>query len=150
MPCHVALVPLKKEEKCRPNGLAPKMTKFPPWSRVNQKPINNDLEAAGRQVSVSTVKCVLCQHELRSCCVRTKPLLQKQHLKAWLKFAADHMVKESTLEETLWSHETKTELFDHNEQQYVWRREGEAFNPKNTIPTVMVLEVLCFGADLLL
>ena len=37
---------------------------------------------------------------------------------------------------TLWSDETKIELFDHNEQEYVWRREGEAFNPKNTNPTV--------------
>ena len=26
-------------------------------------------------------------------------------------------------------------MSDYNEQQYVWRREGEAFNPKNTIPT---------------
>ena len=30
----------------------------------------------------------------------------------------------------------QTDLFGHNEQQYVWRREGEAFNPKNTRPTV--------------
>ena len=37
---------------------------------------------------------------------------------------------------TLWSEETKTELFDHNDCQYVWRRGSEAFNPKITIPTV--------------
>ena len=30
----------------------------------------------------------------------------------------------------------QTELSDHNEQRYVWRREGEAFNPENTRPTV--------------
>ena len=30
----------------------------------------------------------------------------------------------------------QTELFGHNEQQYVLRREGEAFNPENTRPTV--------------
>ena len=38
------------------------------WSRVdqksNKKQICSELEAAGRQVSLSTVKCVLCQHEL--------------------------------------------------------------------------------------
>ena len=40
-------------------------------------------------------------------------------------------------EKTFWrSDETKIELSVHNEQQYVWRREGEAFNPKNTKPTV--------------
>lgn len=33
------------------------------------------------------------------------------------------------------SDETKIELFGHNDQKYVWRREGEAFNLKNTIPT---------------
>ena len=37
---------------------------------------------------------------------------------------------------TLWSEETNTELSDHNEQQYVWRRGGEAFNSKNTKATV--------------
>ena len=36
----------------------------------------------------------------------------------------------------LWSNETKKELFGHNDQKYVWRREGEAFNPKNTKPTI--------------
>ena len=27
-------------------------------------------------------------------------------------------------------------MFGHNEQQYFWRREGEAFDPKNTRPPV--------------
>lgn len=35
----------------------------------------------------------------------------------------------------------------HNDQQYGLMREDEAFNPKNTVPTVkMVVVVLCFGA----
>ena len=51
----------------------------------------------------------------------------------------------------MWSDETKTELFGHNEQQYV-RREDEAFNPKNTIPTVQhgagsVMLWGCFAAS---
>ena len=33
----------------------------------------------------------------------------------------------------LWSDETKVGLFGHNDQNYVWRREGEAFNIKNTV-----------------
>lgn len=28
------------------------------------------------------------------------------------------------------------ELLGHNAQQYVWRRKGEAFDPKNTMPTI--------------
>ena len=69
-----------------------------------------------------------------------------------MKFAADHMDKEKTFwRKTLWSHETKTELFGHHKQQYVRRREGEAFNPENTRPTVQhgaarILLWGCFAA----
>ena len=36
----------------------------------------------------------------------------------------------------LWSDETKMELFGHMDVSFVWRKKGEAFNPKNTVPTV--------------
>ena len=43
------------------------------------------------------------------------------------------MDKEKTFwRKSLWSDGPKTELFVHNEQQDVWRSEGEASNPKNT------------------
>ena len=32
--------------------------------------------------------------------------------------------------------ETKIELFSHNDVSHVWRKKGEAYNPKNTVPTV--------------
>ena len=42
------------------------------------------------------------------------------------------------------------ELCGQNEQQYVWRREGEAFNRKKpNLLSSMVLVVLCCGAVLL-
>ena len=28
------------------------------------------------------------------------------------------------------------ELFGHMDTEYVWRKKGEAYNPKNTVPTV--------------
>jgi hypothetical protein len=34
------------------------------------------------------------------------------------------------------SDETKIELFGHNDHRYVWRKNGEACKPKNTIPTM--------------
>ena len=37
---------------------------------------------------------------------------------------------------TLWSDETKLELFGHMDAEYVWRKEGEAYKAKNTVPTV--------------
>ena len=41
-----------------------------------------DAVDAGRQVSVSTAKCVLHCHGLRGCLAGKKSLLQTQHLKA--------------------------------------------------------------------
>lgn len=50
--------------------------------RTAKKQVRDELQAAGTQVSVSTVKRVLYRHGLRGCRARRKPLLQKQHLKA--------------------------------------------------------------------
>lgn len=36
----------------------------------------------------------------------------------------------------VWSDETKLEHFGPNDHKFVWRQEGETFNPENTIPTV--------------
>ena len=36
----------------------------------------------------------------------------------------------------LWTDETKTELFRHNEKRYVWRKSNAAFEEKNLLPTV--------------
>ena len=75
--------------------------------RTTKKQVCNELEAAGTQVSLSTVKRVLHRHGLRGCRARRKPLLQKQHLKARLKFAADHMDKgQGFWRKVLWSDET--------------------------------------------
>lgn len=36
----------------------------------------------------------------------------------------------------LWFDKTKLELFGHNNKTIIWRGRGEAYNPKNTIPTI--------------
>ena len=60
----------------------------------------------------------------------------KRHLQARLQFASDNIDKGYQLwNDVLWSDEVKIEVFSHNQQKYAWR-EVEAFNPKNTIPTV--------------
>ena len=72
------------------------------WSRATRKKntimqFYNESEAAGRQMLISTVRRVLHQHGLRGYRARKKPLLQTQHFKVCLKFAADHINKEKNL-----------------------------------------------------
>lgn len=58
-------------------------------NKNTQKHLCNELET-GRCLQAST------DTGLRGCCVRRKPLVQKQHLQAWLKFTSDHMDKDKT------------------------------------------------------
>ena len=61
----------------------------------------------------------------------------KRHRDARLKFVTEHKDKEySYWEKVLWTDETKIELFGHNSRNHVWRKDGEVYSPKNTIPTV--------------
>ena len=45
-------------------------------------------------------------------------------------------MENSFWERVLLTDETKIELFGHNYQNHVWRKDGEAYSPKNTISTV--------------
>ncbi|KAI4875917.1 hypothetical protein NFI96_025592 [Prochilodus magdalenae] len=57
------------------------------------------------------------------------------NIAARLQFDKDHMdVLEELLEQC--SVETKTDLFDLNEERSVWRKENPAFQHKNLIPSV--------------
>lgn len=48
------------------------------------------------------------------------------------------------LEKSLWSDETKTELFGCNDRWYVWMNKGEAFRFKIVIAAVkMVVALFC-------
>ena len=104
--------------------------------KTTKKQICREMQEAGTRVSLSTVKRVLHRHGLRGCRARKKPLLHKRHLQARLKFASDNIDKGNDFwNNVLWSDEVKIQLYGHNQQKYVWREVGEAFNPKNTIPT---------------
>ncbi|CAJ0963248.1 unnamed protein product [Ranitomeya imitator] len=68
---------------------------------------------------------------------RKVPLLSKRHVKARLQFAHDHLEdSETDWFQVLWSDETKIEIFGANHRRDVWRLDGTAYDPKNTIPTV--------------
>ena len=105
--------------------------------RTTAKDLVKILEETGTKVSISTVKLVLYQHNLKGRSARKKPLLQKPHKKARLRFATAHGDKDGTFcRNVLWSDETKITLFGHNDHHYVWRRKGDSCKLKNTIPTV--------------
>ena len=64
-------------------------------------------------------------------------LLGKHHKDNRLNFAKRHLNDGYEFwSKVLWSDETKNELFDHTDSRYVWRKSGEVYKEKHTIPTV--------------
>ncbi|KAK1789764.1 hypothetical protein P4O66_014923, partial [Electrophorus voltai] len=54
-----------------------------------------------------------------------------------MAFAHDHLQdSEADWFKVLWSDETKIEVFGADHTRGVWREDGTAYNPKNTISTV--------------
>ncbi|KAK1800488.1 hypothetical protein P4O66_005707 [Electrophorus voltai] len=67
----------------------------------------------------------------------TRRELWEDLMAAHLKFAHDHLVdSEAHWFKVLWSDETKIEVFGADHTRGVWREDGTAYDPKNTIPTV--------------
>lgn len=105
--------------------------------RTTAKTLVKDLEGLGKQVSKNTVRRALYRNGLHGRTPRRTPLHKTRHLKARLNFAKENLERSSAFwSNVLWSDETKIELFGHNDQRFIWREKGEAYNPKNTIPTV--------------
>lgn len=105
--------------------------------RTTRKELREDLMAVGTLVSVNTISNVLHRNGLHSRRARKVPLLSKRHVKARLQFAHDHLEdSETDWFKVLWSDETKIEIFGANHTRDVWRLDGTAYDPKNTIPTV--------------
>ncbi|XP_054648642.1 AP-1 complex-associated regulatory protein isoform X1 [Dunckerocampus dactyliophorus] len=69
---------------------------------------------------------------------RQKPLMNKKNIKVCLNFAKKHLddPTQDLWENTLWSDETKVELFGRCVSHYIWRKSNAAFQKKNIIPTV--------------
>uniref|UniRef100_A0A8C6P1G5 Transposase Tc1-like domain-containing protein n=1 Tax=Nothobranchius furzeri TaxID=105023 RepID=A0A8C6P1G5_NOTFU len=84
---------------------------------------------------------------------RHKPLLSKKNIKARLNFAKKHLNDcQDFWENTLWTDETKVELFGRQMSRNIWRRSNTAFQTKNIIPTVKhgggsVMVWGCFAAS---
>lgn len=91
----------------------------------------------GVNISRQTVGRTLKRAGLKACRPRKTPLLKSVHLKTRMNFAKRHINEGIEFwKHVLWSDETKIELFGHNNISHVYRKTGEAFLPKNTVPTV--------------
>ncbi|KAK1791121.1 hypothetical protein P4O66_002152 [Electrophorus voltai] len=100
--------------------------------RTTRRELWEDLMPVGTFVSINTISNVLHRNGLRS-----RRLLSKGHVKAHLKFAHDHLEdSEADWFKVLWSDETKIEVFGAEHTRGIWREDGTAYDPKNTIPTV--------------
>ncbi|KAK3525993.1 hypothetical protein QTP70_011807 [Hemibagrus guttatus] len=105
--------------------------------RITTKAILMNLGSAGGNISRQTVQRTLHTAGFQGRRQRRTPLLNIRHTKARLAFANAHLDKEEDFwSSVLWSDETKIELFGHNDVAFIWHKKGEAFNSKNTIPTV--------------
>ncbi|KAK3571312.1 hypothetical protein QTP86_005948 [Hemibagrus guttatus] len=103
--------------------------------RITTKAILMNLGSTGGNISRQTAQWTLHTAGFHGHRPRRTPLLQ--NTKARLAFANAHLDKEEDFwSSVLWSDETKIELFGHNDVAFIWRKKREAFNPKNTIPTV--------------
>ncbi len=91
----------------------------------------------GQPVSAQTVRRTLHQIGLHGCCPRRKSLLKMMHKKDHKQFAEDKQTKEMDYwSHSLWSDETKINLFGSDGVKRVLRKPGEECKKKCVLPTV--------------
>ena len=107
---------------------------------INQNPMvtREELQEDLRSSECSAIKRTISNEMLRkSRRPKKTPLLLKRQRDARLKFVRQHKEKENSFwERVLRTDETKIELFSHYYRNPVWRKDGEACSPKNTVPIV--------------
>ena len=105
--------------------------------RATARHLQDDLMKAGTSASVATIRRALNKQGLHGQTPRRTPLLTTRNIKSRLEYARRNLDKTTEVWMTvLLTDETKLELFGHMDQRYVWRAKGQAYDQKNTIPTV--------------
>lgn len=130
--------------------LIQEVTKDP---RTKSKELQASLASIKVNVHDSTIRKTRGKNGLHGRVPRRKPLLSQKNIKAGLMFARKHLDDPQHFwENTLWTDETKVELYGRCVSQYIWRKSHTAFQKKNIIPTVKygdgsVMVWGCFAAS---
>ena len=104
---------------------------------VTCEELQEDLRSSGCNATKRTISNEILGNGLKSRRQKKTPLLMKQHSDARKKIIRQHKEKENSFSESLlWTDETKIELIGPNYRNHMWRTDGKAYSPKNTIPTV--------------
>ncbi|KAK3553721.1 hypothetical protein QTP70_007583 [Hemibagrus guttatus] len=117
------------------------------------KELQASLASVKVSVHDSTIRKRLGKNGLHGRVPRRKPLLSKNNIKARLSFARKHLDDPQDFwENTLWTDETKIELFGRSVSHYIWRKSNTTFQKNNIIPTVKygggsVMVWGCFAAS---
>uniref|UniRef100_A0A8C4SC68 Transposase n=1 Tax=Erpetoichthys calabaricus TaxID=27687 RepID=A0A8C4SC68_ERPCA len=101
------------------------------------KHIQAVLQTQGATVSARTIRQYLNEMKRYGRRARRTPLLTQKHKKARLEFAKMYLRKpKSFWANILWTDEIKVELFGKAHHSTVYRKWNEAYEEKNTVPTV--------------
>ncbi len=90
---------------------------------TTSKELQASLASVKVSVHDSTIRKRLGKNGLHGRVPRPKPLLSKKNIKAHLSFARKHLDDPQDFwENTLWTDETKVELFGRRVSHYIWRK----------------------------
>ncbi len=97
----------------------------------------------GVTISRDTIRRTLQRNGMHGCRPRKKPLLKPRHKKARLEFARAHADKDEDYWDSIWSDETKINVFGTDGFKTVWCRKGEEYKEKCMVPTVKLSQMYC-------
>ena len=106
--------------------------------KMTAKEVRNSLpESVATSVCVQTIRNRIKEKGLKGCTARRTPLMSKGNMKKRVAWAEKYINEPKTFwHKVIWSDESKFTLFGNDGHQKVWRRPGEEYALKCTVPTV--------------
>lgn len=127
----------------RPKKLSPRQI-----SRIRREVTNNPFSSAVQiaqrvsqeseiAVSASTIRRALYSEGLHGRVPRKKPFISARNKERRLEFARNHILSTQDFwNGTIFTDESKFEIFGGKRKRKIWRKVNDEMNPKNLLPTV--------------